>query len=209
MISRVVGLDLGRQDDYTALSIVDMVRPDAGPPEIHVRRMERVRHQSYPAVVTRVASMLKDPALAGCPVIVDATGVGRAVVDMLREVATSVEALVITSGREVTNLGPNEYHVPKNDLVAALQVLVASRRLKVSAADPLAAEFHKEMQSFGYEINDSGHKAFGGQGATHDDLVLSVAMAAWRLSIRKAGHAWLEGLQQRLGANREPACPIP
>jgi len=196
MSTRVIGVDLGKQNDFTAISVLDLVRPDIGPPETHVVYLERFRYVSYPGVVQRVAALASSPALAGCPLVVDATGVGRAVVDMLREYVPLVEALVITGGRDAVTLGPREHHVPKADLVATLQVLVASRRLKVSSADPLATEFHSEMQDFGYEISEVGHKAFGAAGA-HDDLVLSVAMAAWKLTKPSDADAWIEAMRRR------------
>ena len=83
-----------------------------------------------------------------------------------------------------------------------MQVLVASRRLKISSADPLAAEFHSEMQDFGYEISEVGHKAFGAAGA-HDDLVLSVAMAAWKLTKPSGADAWIEAMRRRAGTYAE------
>ncbi len=199
-MSRVIGVDLGKQNDFTAISVLELVRPDIGPPETHVVYLERFRYVSYPGVVQRVAALAS--ALAGCPLVVDATGVGRAVVDMLRDVVPTVEALVITGGRDAVTLGPQEHHVPKADLVATLQVLVASRRLKVSSADPLAAEFHNEMQAFGYEISEAGHKAFGATEA-HDDLVLSVAMAAWKLTKPNGVDGWLEAMRRRMGTYAE------
>src|SRR5665811_1150703 len=126
-MNRAVGIDLGKQDDFTAITVADEVPVEGDKSEVHVRFLRRVRHVSYVEQVEQIAAMAAWPALRGVPFVVDSTGVGRAVVDMLVEQVRGVEAVTITSGREVTKAGPREHGVPKRDLVSALEVLLGAR----------------------------------------------------------------------------------
>ena len=79
-----VGVDLGKQSDYTALSIVELV-PAEPKAELHVVYLKRLRGVAYPLVIETVAGMAGWPALRGATFAVDATGLGRPIVDALRE----------------------------------------------------------------------------------------------------------------------------
>ncbi|QNK80419.1 hypothetical protein [Nakamurella sp. PAMC28650] len=196
--ARVVGIDLGKQSDFTAISILDKIPTDDGGSEVHVQYLRRLRGVSYTAVVEEIAQMAEWPALDGCPFIVDATGLGRPVFDMLAQRVRRVEALTISSGNIVVKHGPREYSVPKADLVGAMQVLVAGHRIKVGTHIPDAVAFIQELTDFGYETSDAGRTSFNATGAGHDDLVLSVALAAWKLQHGgRTGQIWMEAFRIR------------
>ena len=78
----VLGVDIGQTHDYTALVVLER----AGI-ELHVRHAERLPlGMNYPSQVERVATLVGSPEMAhDALVAVDATGVGRAVLDLLRE----------------------------------------------------------------------------------------------------------------------------
>lgn len=179
-----VGVDLGKQADYTALSIIETF---AGPPmangrpvkpEMHVVWLRRLRGVGYPQVIEEIAAMAAWPALRGAAFAVDATGLGRPIVDALRERIGSLHAITITGGERVNSPGPREWTVPKADLVACVQLLLQSRRLKID--DHLAdlEALKGELLSFGYTISESGRSTMAAITG-HDDLVLSVALACW------------------------------
>ena len=77
-----VGLDLGQRRDHSAIVVVQ----EAGFEAVVVRHIERVPlGTSYPRVVSRVRQIARDQELVGrCSVVVDGTGVGAPVVEMLR-----------------------------------------------------------------------------------------------------------------------------
>ena len=86
-----VGLDLGQRQDHSAVAVVEKRVPRLAflPPEgreLLVRKVERLPLGTpYPGVVARVRELLCGEALAGqCALVVDATGVGAPVVEMLR-----------------------------------------------------------------------------------------------------------------------------
>ena len=126
--------------------------------------------------------MIQTPPLAGdvyC--VVDATGVGRPVVDMLHDAKIRpLIAVTITGGDTVSRDG-TDYRVPKRDLVSTLQVELQNDRLKIAEGLDLSAILVREMQNFRVKINiATGHDSYEAwREGDHDDLVLAVALALW------------------------------
>jgi len=54
-------------------------------------------------------------------------------------------------------------------------------QLKISSALPHAPILLAELQAFRASIGESGHAKFEAAAGVHDDLVLAVALALWRL----------------------------
>jgi hypothetical protein len=64
---------------------------------------------------------------------VDATGVGAPVVDLLKGARLGCEVTAVTiTGGERMNQNPAGWNVPKQDLMAGLQVLPERRELKIT-----------------------------------------------------------------------------
>jgi hypothetical protein len=184
----VLGLDLGQSTDYTALAALEVVRgPDParkGREANHyaVRHLERLKLGTpYPEMVEHVGKRTRAPELRGFSMAVDYTGVGRPVVDMLYAAALPVALcpILITSGNAVTQEKDGSYHVPKRHLVANLQVLLQSGRLKIARGHPEAAVLVKELAEYKVKITAAANETFNAREGQHDDLVLAVAMAAW------------------------------
>src|SRR4051812_24175681 len=184
-----LGLDLGQAQDYTAISIAERnetmcgnlaVRPGA---TYQVRHLERLALGTpYPAIVARVRQLVHQPPLRGqVSVVADATGVGAAVMDLLREahLGAPFNAVTITGGDTVTQDGLN-YRVPKRDLVSVLQVLLQTQRLRVAQALPDADTLVRELLNFRVTINANAHDSYAAwREGVHDDLVLATALACW------------------------------
>ncbi len=178
-----LGLDLGQAADYTALAILEKTpgeQPDAA--RYDCRHLERLKlGTSYPAVAERVGAMLATPELRGrTALVVDATGVGRPVVDMLRRLALKPVPITITGGDKASH-DAGGWRVPKRDLVSVVQVLLQTERLRFAAALPTVPTLVQELLAFRVKISaDTAHDSYGAwrEGA-HDDLVLAVAVAAW------------------------------
>jgi hypothetical protein len=137
---------------------------------------------SYPKIVERVVEMYGAEPLAGSVLAVDATGIGRPVVDMLRKARPHcrLKPITITAGNAAAPDGAG-WSVPKKDLIGALQVLLQSRRLVVARSLPYAALLVKEMEAFRVKVNiATAHESFEAlREGDHDDMVLAVGMAAW------------------------------
>src|SRR5262249_10953989 len=88
---------------------------------------------AYTAVCQQLVPWFQAPPLAGSTLVVDQTGVGRPVVDLLRTLSLRCRLvpIAITGGHRAT---PAEggWLVPKKELVSSLQVLLQARRLQVA-----------------------------------------------------------------------------
>lgn len=151
-------------------------------PTLALRHLERFPLGTpYPAIVERVAALLSQPPLAGhTSLVVDATGVGRPVVDMLQQANLKPIAVTITGGGSVVRDG-RDLRVPKRDLAMTVQTLLQSRRLTFAAALPLIDTLTAELQAFEVKINpDTAHDSYlSWRDGMHDDLVLAVSLACW------------------------------
>ena len=134
-----------------------------------------------------------------CDLLVDGTGVGAAVVDLLREKGLKPIPIVFTSGgavREVTapfgsmfkgapgQLSPlkvvKELHVPKADLVAAGKLLFEQGRVRVADGLRWGGDFKAQMLAFRGKVNEKGRTRYEADTEEdHDDMVVCLLMAAW------------------------------
>lgn len=173
-----VGLDLGQASDYTALSITECTEERA----YHVRHLQRYKlGTSYPDIVASVNKVIAAQPLNGEAIlIVDQTGVGRPVMDMLAASGLTPIGITITGANAHSSDGRGGYQVPKRDLVSALSVLLQNKRLKFADGLPEAATLVQEMMAFRVKITTAAHDVYGSwREGSHDDLVLSLAMACW------------------------------
>lgn len=191
-----IGLDLGQSQDFTAIAIVEHKCVATGErslatyewevlKEWNVRYIVRLPLKTaYTDVVTRVQELVRRLADDGkkCELVVDATGVGRPVVDTLRRAGLKIPiyAVTISSGSSVskTDFG---YTVPKRDLVSNLLILLQSGRLRIAEGLPEAQMLVKEFMNFRAKITPAGNDSYEGwREGDHDDMVLAVALACWR-----------------------------
>ncbi len=194
-----VGLDLGQSTDYTALAVIEdasKVNPAGGTEKaLHLRHLERYPlGRPYTEMADAVARLVRDERLVteihapGEPtvyrrppeLVVDATGVGKAVVDMLRERGLRFKAVTITGG-DKTKYSARGASVPKRDLVSALEVPFNSGTLKVAEGLELWPALKAELLTFRRKINlKTAHDSYEHWRASdHDDLVLAAALACW------------------------------
>lgn len=181
--SVVVGLDLGQAADFTAIAVVEKVPAAEVDPLFLVRHLERLPlGTGYPAVVEHVRAMFEAKELAGATLAVDQTGVGRPVVDLLRQAKGKWRKLLpvtITAGQAATRDGAG-WRVPKIELVSAMQVALQDRRLKVAADLPFAAVLVEELKNFKVRITPAMNEQFGSwRDGQNDDLVLALGIAVW------------------------------
>jgi hypothetical protein len=179
----VVGVDLGQACDYSAIAVAERVAGAGPAAALAVRHLERLPLGTpYPQVAARLVELFGCEPLAGGVLVVDETGVGRPVVDLLRTMPlrAALRPLSITSGSHARLEPSGRWRVPKRMLVARLRSLLSSGRLKVAAGLPEGALFLRELADFRVSVTPRGSEAFGaGESGAHDDLVLAVALAAW------------------------------
>lgn len=203
----VVGVDLGQAQDFTAIVVNERLtasrtitqRPAPGAVASHGQRKTVVYHRfsflhrfqlgtPYPDVVETVQHLLQQipPRPKKPELVVDATGVGRPVLDTMREKGLTPIGVTITGGVDVVEKEWNDLRVPKRVLASLLQVVLQTKRLKIAAGMDLTPLLTRELETFKVKINLNGSESFEAwREQDHDDLVLAAALAVWRAENQK------------------------
>ena len=193
-----VGIDLGQSFDYTAFAVLEERRLR----QYDLRHVERHRDVPYPAIVERTRELVSK--LEGhVSLAVDATGVGRPVVDMLEDanLGADLYALTLTGGDNVRREGRHVW-VPKRDVVSSVACLLQTARLRIPRNLPGAEVLERELVRFRAKISISGHDTYEAwREADHDDLVLAVALACWLNE--KGRDGWSLYIQEALDKQEE------
>jgi len=194
-----IGLDLGQASDYTALAVVEKLEANGASSSrnciaLHLRHLERYPLRTpYPEIAERVAALMRSDVLTVSTtndllqeirvppeLVIDQTGVGAPVADLLRERDLTFRSVVITGGDKVNREG-RVYRVPKRDLVSALEVSLQTGALKAAEGLELWPALRQEMQHFRRKIDlRTAHDSYEHwREGDHDDLVLAVCLACW------------------------------
>jgi len=192
----VVGLDIGQRRDFSAITILEAIDEMDGTRDpvtyqfrrrraIHLRHAERIRIGTpFSGVVDRVSQIVSDPRLQGCSLVVDATGVGGPVVEMLRaaNLPCRLIAAQITGGADEGSDG-HYYRVPKRDLVVGLQVLFDRWPFEMVSRTPAVDALVQELADFTATRGAGGGFKYSG---VRDDLAMALALAWWWMRKRVA-----------------------
>jgi hypothetical protein len=200
----VVGVDLGKLADPTAIVVTEHVRPEPVPlspldvmhgvrvsedrPETTfvVRHVERVAlGTSYVAVASRVGEVLRgvEREVPHSPVwlVLDAKGVGEPVADLVREGLgdhrAEVSAATITgTDRLEGGMSSPRVKLGKAWLTARLQALAEQRLIRLPE-NPEARALSRELADFEAKVSASGHFGAEARAGSHDDLVIALALS--------------------------------
>jgi hypothetical protein len=206
-LSFFIGVELGQVSDVTAIAVVQSLtlpflrteeirekrwvslRPvyqgpdgkevrDHPPVNFALRHLERIPADvSYPEIVSRVESLhgqLRKPA-----VVLDATGVGKAAVELFRRSNFNLSVFTLMAGDQMIQDG-SSYRIPKRDVISTTQVLLQTGRLKIARSLPHAALLARELVNFHFKVGHTGPEdALDWREGPDDDLVLALAIAAW------------------------------
>jgi hypothetical protein len=161
----LAGLDLGQSIDYSALVLVERQQPPKDdlvlgskrpPARYAVRGITRWQLGTpYPVIVRELTDRLSQwPLLDNTKLIVDYTGVGRPLVDMLKQANLWPVAVSIHGGDRVSQDGM-DYRVPKRDLVGVVAVLLQQQRLQIAENLPQTPILTQELLNFKVRIDPS------------------------------------------------------
>jgi hypothetical protein len=145
----VAGLDVARTHDWTVLTVLE----ESG------RQVfwDRFRGASWERLAERVLAVATRYA---CPVVVDATGLGDPVCELLVRRGVRVVPFKFTGES-------------KPRLMESLAIRLEQGSLRLMDI----AEQTQELQSFSYAIGPSGHVRMEAPGSLHDDCVSALALA--------------------------------
>jgi hypothetical protein len=205
-----IGADIGQKRDPTAIvvasaeqrttgrkttwgfwseSLRDRPLPDEYETIYTVRHMERLPlGTAYPKVGERITEIVRNvhlqalPESRGVNLIVDATGVGRPVVDIIRshlEQRIDVTAATFTHGDRLDGrLCDQEVSVGKGFLVSRLQVLLQTECLQLPANHAEALAMMEELENYEIKVDENANEKYGAfEVGTHDDLVTALGLA--------------------------------
>ncbi len=206
----VIGIDVGKLHDPTAVAVAELDHAASeAKPQFGIRRFERLAlGTSYPDVAARLVNLVDNIRTRDLPLMrqylmgrdhflgphnlptaerrsielrIDATGVGRPLLDLiadpLRAMDVRVIAVTFRSGETLARNG-SEWSMGKGFLVARLQVLFQGDRVDIEENHPDRAVIVDETKNYEIHIGDSGKMQAGAfKQGKHDDMVTALALA--------------------------------
>lgn len=189
-----VGLDLGQRQDYTAIAVVERHRILSG--EVHAGtrdRSEKVRYRcrllrrmplgtGWVEVVDRVRNLMQSKELRDrSTLVVDASGVGSPVVEMLRKSAgCPIDPVTITAGNHL-KIDTHGYKMPRHELMSQLALMLEKRELEISSHAGEIENVRNELRNLRIRFGSKGQERFDpDKQSVHDDLVIAMALGFWK-----------------------------
>lgn len=181
-----VGCDIGQRVDPTAIIVVE-TQDREGITHYLARLVERLPlGTSYPVVADRITVIVRgleqrSQALErrgtnfSIEVVIDATGIGLAIGDLLRERGIFPVSVFFTGGDKRSDRH-DEVSVGKGWMVGRLQVLLQSGRLHLPTT-PEARVLADELVNYEITVNDHANASFNARQGKHDDLVIALGLA--------------------------------
>jgi hypothetical protein len=195
----IAGLDVGQMSDPSALIVLErQMRLVEGrlEPYFFCGHLERLPLQTpYPVMARGVRQRLEQLG-ERCLLVVDATGVGRGVVELCRAAwveydpdlqeaqvvpgRPAIMAVTLTSGATVQAERWDEQRVPKREVVMAFMVVLQQHRFQAAASLAEIPTLLKEAQNFQWKVSRTGDDQYGAwRAGEHDDLLLACCLAVW------------------------------
>lgn len=157
----VMGVDLAKTVDFTVLTVMDSVTRE-------VVAWERFQDLSWSVQKLRVQELAAKYNNALC--VVDSTGIGDPIVEDFQRAGLSLFYQDDKPGFKFNN-------DTKNQLILNLAISIEQRRITF----PMEQILVDELESFEYQITDSGRLRYSAPDGKHDDSVISLALACWAL----------------------------
>lgn len=154
------GLDVAKTTDFNVLSFLD---EDGMCPWID--RFHRV-----PWGITQERVRAGDAKYQYAPILMDSTGMGEPVYDYFSSAGVNVQPYLLTNPSKTALI---------NNLALCLE-----QRLLVLPKREVFPFAQDELEAFQYDVTNSGTVTMGAPSGFHDDVVISLALAAWQLAQR-------------------------
>jgi hypothetical protein len=186
----VLGVDLGQSSDPTALCVIEhrktFMHHYNGHRKQVSERFDVVYLQrlplglDYPSIVREVAKIAVQPPIAGCELVIDDSGVGRPVGDMVEQAGMKPVRVTITGGDTQSWIN-GSWHVAKSILASTLDARLHRDELGFAKELHEAEAMRGELLDFNRKVTAAGKFTFQAKLGKHDDLVLATALALWSL----------------------------
>jgi len=215
----ICSVDLAKKRDYTTIQIykqsMDFIkhpletrRPDVAVAFldlVYQVKMQAVRYTEQSKIIRDLLNRVK--LLENTQLLVDGTGVGEPVIDIMREDGMTPIAIVFTGGESVNPVYAEfdslfgkksgsirgiqvlkEICVPKNDLVHAGVLVMEQGRLRLARNLAHEEDFKRQLTAFKGKVNEKTKrvKYENENNNIHDDFVVTYLMASWWASYSRA-----------------------
>lgn len=152
----VMGVDLAKVKDYTVITIYDT---DTN----HQVYQDRFNKLEYPFQKMKIIKTAQHYNNSLC--MVDATGIGDPIVDDLIRAGVIVEPIKITEPL-------------KKEMIEKLSIWIEQKKIQMINLEQTAFEF----ENFAYAMGPTGRIRYGAPNGLHDDIVISHALAVYKLN---------------------------
>jgi len=149
-----MGLDVAKSDDYTVAYVIDATTRGI----VARYRVNRLQYTEVGKAVEALYNSYKCTAI-----MLDTTGVGEAVADMLREKKLPVIPFVFTQKS-------------KQELIATLQREIEHKRVAFPVEDQ---QLFRELKAFAATVSTSNNVQYSAPAGYHDDCVIAAALAVY------------------------------
>ena len=215
----IVSVDLAKKRDYTVIQIYrDKPEPIPILPGAERRAkvinflelayQQKIQAMTYSDQIRVIKELVGSVQITNnYNLIVDGTGVGEPVVDMMREQGLAPLPIIFTAGGAINEIAQpfgqlfgssspgkiahlktiKEIRVPKETLVHAGMLVMQQKRLRTAANLAHKDEFAMQLQRFVGKVNEKTRKVSYGNESDdiHDDFVVAFLMAAWYSSYKR------------------------
>lgn len=157
----LMGVDIAKLDDFTVITVIDTT-------DNSVAYWKRFNLIDYPTQVEQIIAVSKD--YGNCRIVLDTTGLGEPVKDMLEKRGVFVEDFKFTGQS-------------KEALIQKLRLYIANKWIKI----PNEPKLQEELEAFEFVLLNEKtgeplkHIKYGAPKGGHDDTVDSLALAVWML----------------------------
>lgn len=159
----VMGVDLGRQESFTAISVIDKTTHE----EVHHERFKKIE---YPLQKKRIIAIAQRYNHAR--IIIDSTSISEAIAHDLEREGLMIDEFKFFTSKKASS---------KKDLIEKAVIFVEQGLVKL-ANDPI---WKDELTAFGYNLTQSGRITYSAPEGLHDDTVIARCLAIYGLSHRK------------------------
>ncbi len=152
-IHYVMGCDLAKLEDFTVLAVLDQ--------NGHLCAFDRFSQIDWVFQRKRIVQLAQR---YNASLLIDSSGVGDPVCDELYRENVRVE------GYKFTNAS-------KKELIENLSMMIENEQISI----PNIPELINELKLYGYKTTPSRNVQYGAPEGYHDDCVIALALAAWKL----------------------------
>ena len=184
----IISLDPAKLRDWSAISAIDMhYVKEKKRFEYDLIAMNRKQglpydHPTEPSIASWALSVYRNQKFWDKKqpphFLIDATGVGVAVRDILAAKGIKLIAVTITPGNSITRLG-RKINISKARMIGKFLGAFDSGKLHVNPAMPIWPKLEKEMLGFRAELNAQGNTKFEAEEGENDDMLMSLAQGIW------------------------------